>query len=62
MTDIDTLRADLLARIKTSNEPRELLKVPELKGLYAVIPTLDPSERGSYGKKINEHRSPGLWF
>src|SRR3990167_3908383 len=54
MTDIDTLRADLLARIKTSNEPRELLKVPELKGLYAVIPTLDHSERGSYGKKINE--------
>lgn len=54
MTDIDTLREDLLARIRQSNEPREILKAPEFKKLYSVIPTLDPSERGGYGKKINE--------
>ena len=53
MTDINVLREDLLGRIQNSNSPREVLKTPELKGLYAVIPTLDPSERGEYGKKIN---------
>jgi phenylalanyl-tRNA synthetase alpha chain len=54
MTDIDTLRTDLLARIQDSAEPREVLKAPEFKQLYGVIPTLDVSERGAYGKKINE--------
>lgn len=54
MTDIDTLRTDLLARVQASPEPRELLKAPELKGLYAVIPTLEPAERGAYGKQLNE--------
>lgn len=53
-TDIQTLREDLLARIQNTNEPRDVLKTPEFKSLYAVIPTLDPSERGDYGKKVNE--------
>ncbi|MBI3889501.1 hypothetical protein HY312_02920 [Candidatus Saccharibacteria bacterium] len=54
MTDIETLRAVLLERIENNNEPREVLKAPELRGLYAEIPKLEPSERGPYGKKINE--------
>lgn len=54
MTDIDTLREELTSRIQQTTEPREILKTPEFKGLYSVIPTLDPSERGNYGKKINE--------
>jgi phenylalanyl-tRNA synthetase alpha chain len=54
MTDIDTLRTDLLARVQTNNEPRDVLKAPEFKSLYALIPTLEPAERGPYGKKINE--------
>lgn len=53
-TDIDTLRDDLLSRIKTSHGPRDILKAPEFKKLYAAIPTLDPAERGVYGKKVNE--------
>ncbi|MDB5168046.1 MAG: pheS [Candidatus Saccharibacteria bacterium] len=53
MTNIDELRADLLARITQSNDPRSILKADEIKQLYTVIPTLDPSERGSYGKAVN---------
>lgn len=54
MINIDELRAQLLARITQSNEPRIILKADEIKQLYTVIPTLDPSERGSYGKAVNE--------
>lgn len=54
MTDINTLREDLLDRVQASDQPRDILKVSELKNLYSVIPTLDPSERGEYGKKINQ--------
>lgn len=54
MTNIDELRADLIARITNSNEPRTILKADEIKQLYTVIPTLDPAERGSYGKAVNE--------
>lgn len=52
--DIDTLQADLLARVATGETPRDLLKADELKQLYAAIPHLDPSERGAYGRKVNE--------
>jgi len=56
MQNIDDINKDLLARIADSNTPRDLLKVPELKQLYAAIKTLSPEERGSYGKRINELR------
>ena len=54
MTDIDDLRAKLLERVTTSDQPRDILKADEIKQLYAKIPTLDPSERGAYGKAVNE--------
>ena len=54
MTNIDDLRAQLLERITTSDQPRDILKVDEIKQLYAVIPTLESSERGTYGKAVNE--------
>jgi len=54
MTNIDELRTQLLARITNSNEPRNVLKADEIKHLYTIIPTLDPSERGAYGKSVNE--------
>jgi phenylalanyl-tRNA synthetase alpha chain len=53
MTNIDDLRNELLARITNSDDPRSVLKADEIKQLYTVIPTLDPSERGSYGKSVN---------
>ena len=54
MTNIDELRDQLLARITQSTEPRDVLRADEIKQLYTVIPTLDPSERGAYGKSVND--------
>jgi phenylalanyl-tRNA synthetase alpha chain len=54
MTDIDNTREVLLARIAASEEPRSVLRAPELKTLYGVLPSLAPEERGSYGKAMNE--------
>lgn len=54
MIDINDLREQLLARITSSDDPRAVLKADEIKQLYTVIPTLDPAERGSYGKAVNE--------
>lgn len=53
MIDIHELRGELLKRIKAADQPHEILKADEFKKLYAVIPTLDPSERGAYGKAVN---------
>jgi len=54
MQNIDDVNKNLLAKIATSDTPRDMLKVPELKQLYSVIKTLPPEERGDYGKKINK--------
>ncbi|HET8884500.1 MAG TPA: phenylalanine--tRNA ligase subunit alpha [Candidatus Saccharimonadales bacterium] len=54
MTNIDELRAQLLERITQSDDPRSVLKADEIKRLYTVIPTLDPAERGAYGKAVND--------
>lgn len=56
MTDITELERSLLARIAESDAPRDILKSPEIKQLYAVIPTLPPEERGAYGKAVNEFK------
>ena len=53
MNDIQQLEADLLDAVAKSDEPREVLKSPAIKALYARIPALDPSERGAYGQQIN---------
>jgi len=54
MENIDQLRVQLIERITTSDQPREILKSEEIKKLYAAIPTLEPSERGTYGKAVND--------
>ncbi len=54
MTDMNTLRDELIARIEKATAPREILKDDSIKQLYAAIPSLDPSERGAYGKAVNE--------
>lgn len=53
MIEIDTLREQLLSRVETSDDPRSVLKAEEIKQLYTTIPTLDPSERGAFGKQVN---------
>ncbi len=52
--NIDELRPVLLERIANSGVPRDVLKADEIKQLYAAIPTLEPSERGAFGKAVNE--------
>lgn len=54
MDTIDTVRADLLARIASSDSPREILKANEIKDLYLAIPTMSPEQRGAYGKAVND--------
>jgi phenylalanyl-tRNA synthetase alpha chain len=54
MMDIETLQADLLARVAKSDTPDDILKADEIKQLYKTIPTLDPSERSVFGRKVND--------
>jgi phenylalanyl-tRNA synthetase alpha chain len=54
MQNIDDIKKQLLSQIIVSDNPREILKVPELKQLYIVIKTLPESDRGAYGRGINE--------
>lgn len=52
--DTDAVRQQLLARVKTSDTPREVLRAPELKTLYGAIASLPAEERASFGKAVNE--------
>lgn len=54
MEEIQTIETTLLVRVSELEQPRDVLKASEIKKLYAAIPTLEPSERGAYGKRINE--------
>ena len=56
MEIIERLRPMLLERIKHSDMPRDVLKADEIKQLYAMIPTLEPSERSIFGKVVNEFK------
>jgi phenylalanyl-tRNA synthetase alpha chain len=52
--DLETIRQQLLERVKTSETPRDILRAPEFKDLYSAIATLSPEEKGPYGKAVNE--------
>ncbi|HEU0266782.1 MAG TPA: phenylalanine--tRNA ligase subunit alpha [Candidatus Saccharimonadaceae bacterium] len=54
MDKLAEVRRELLLRVQSADEPRSVLRAPELRKLYAEIPTLASSERASYGQKINE--------
>jgi phenylalanyl-tRNA synthetase alpha chain len=54
MMDIEKLQADLLTRVNESEMPRDVLKAEEIKQLYRIIPTLEPVERGAFGRKVND--------
>ena len=57
MNDIDALRSTLLARVADMPNPRDVLKAPELRELYAAIRSVEPSERAVYGQRVNELKS-----
>lgn len=54
MNEIQQLELTLLARLDELDQPRDILKAPEIKQLYARIRTLESSERSAYGKQIND--------
>ena len=53
MTDLLDIKNLLLEEIATSDTPRSVLRSPQLKKLYSVIPTLAPEERGPFGQQLN---------
>ncbi len=54
MTTPDTVRAELLARIESSDQPQSLLRAPELRDLADAIKNLPPEERAGAGRALNE--------
>lgn len=52
--DIQELKSVLLARVAEHSNPSEVLRAPEFRELYARIPTLEPAERGEFGRQVNE--------
>jgi phenylalanyl-tRNA synthetase alpha chain len=54
MKDITITREQLLSRLKTSDNPHAVLRSPEFKNLYQIIPTLPEKDRKTFGRKINE--------
>lgn len=54
MDKIENARGVLLARYDELSNKADILKSPELKKLFAVISTLEPSERAGFGQAINK--------
>lgn len=54
MADIDQLRDTLVRRVRESEAPEQILKAPEIKELYAQIPTLPAEQRGEFGQAVNQ--------
>jgi len=52
--DIEGAKQALLEQVAVSQTPREVLKAPQIRELYAVIATLPVEERGSFGREVNE--------
>lgn len=52
MVDFEGIQSALLARVDDSNEPRSVLRAPELKALYAQI--RDADDKAAFGARVNE--------
>lgn len=53
LDEIAAVGQRLQRQAAASAEPRSLLRAPELRRLYAAIPSLPPQERGQFGRAIN---------
>lgn len=53
MDSIEKIRSELFARYDSLEQKADILKAPELKELYAQIPTLEPAERAVFGQAVN---------
>lgn len=54
MLDIADYQSKLIERVNSSETPRDILRAPELRELYASLRQLQPSERSTFGKKVND--------
>jgi len=54
MSTTDSVRDNLLARIKTSDTPYEVLRAPELKALAGELQSLPVEQRADAGRALNE--------
>lgn len=54
MSDTDSVRAELLARINSSDTPHEVMRAPELRALADDLKNLPPEERANAGRTLNE--------
>lgn len=52
--DIEGVKQALLEQVAASQTPREVLKAPQIRELYAAIATLPVEERGAFGRQVNE--------
>lgn len=53
MSTIDSVRSELVARFDTLEVKADVLKAPELKGLFAAIKNQPADQRASYGQAVN---------
>lgn len=51
--DFSQLQSTLLDRVAQSEAPREVLRAPEFRELYAEIPKQAPENRGAFGLQVN---------
>lgn len=52
--NIEKIREDLLTRVKTMENPQEILRDENLKKLYKEIPKLPNEQKAEFGQKINK--------
>ncbi|MDR0397839.1 MAG: hypothetical protein LBH36_01485, partial [Candidatus Nomurabacteria bacterium] len=56
MDKLENVKKTLFARAAELDEPRSILRAPELKKLYQVLPTLPEVDRAKIGQKINSFK------
>lgn len=54
MDSLEQVRTKLLARYETLSNKANILKAPEIKQLFAQIPTMPSEERGKFGQAVND--------
>lgn len=52
-SDIDDVRKELTKRVAKSDEPRSILRAPELRELFKKLASLPTSDRAKFGQEIN---------
>ena len=55
--DIAKVHADLISQLETIDDPAKLLKSPDLKGLYALIPQQANEDKAAFGQEVNALKS-----